>query len=70
MPSTTARKAADRRRDLYEQRIAAATTWRARMNALIGWLMSEVYQRPDELFDRLHGAARAMNERNRRHDGE
>jgi hypothetical protein len=70
MPTTTARNAADRRRDLYEQRIAAATTLRARMNALVGWLMSEVYQRPDEWFGRLHETARSMNERNRRHDGE
>lgn len=69
MPPTTLRKAADRRRDLYERRIAAAQTLRARMNALVGWLMSETYEQPDEHFRHLHEAARTLNERNRGRDG-
>lgn len=70
MPTTTPVKAAERRKALYEQRIAAAQTLRARMNALVGWLMSETYVRPDEHFPQLHAAARALNERNRGRDGQ
>lgn len=70
MPSTTLRKAADRRRTLYEARIGEAPTLRARMNALVGWLMAETYEQPDVLFAELHAAARSMNERNRNRDGQ
>lgn len=70
MPPTTLRKAADRRRDLYEMRIASATSLRARMNALVGWLMAETYEQPEVIFSELHAAARVLNERNRDRDGQ
>lgn len=68
---TRKEQAAARRAALYKGRLAAAgRSERDRMNALVGWLMTEFYRMPiDEKptwFQKIRDLAEEMNERSRR----
>lgn len=67
---TRATASAERRRVLYLQRIAAAGSERARLNAIVGWLMAEWYQLPaaerqGDDTDPLVRLAKTLNGRSR-----
>lgn len=69
MPRLPVRRA-DRRLDLYRSRILAATTEKALLFVIVGWLLGEYYAaekgRRSDLRARLIREAERMNEEARR----